>query len=65
MDSKVSGTKKRYKTAGVYSGIPGRDMRGLLLKGEIGARGGFKGGQPLAAAMRGQWVRAPEPLRYM
>jgi len=39
-DSKVSGTKIRYKTARGYSGIPGDDMRGPRLK--AGSKGGAR-----------------------
>ncbi|WP_244201207.1 prephenate dehydrogenase [Paraburkholderia rhynchosiae] len=57
--------KKRNKTAGAYSGIPGDDMREPALRAEIRARGGFIGGQPLAAAMRGEPRGVPELVRYM
>ncbi|WP_193414929.1 hypothetical protein [Paraburkholderia kirstenboschensis] len=60
MDSKVSGTKKRNKTAGAYSGIPGDDMRKPVLKAGIRASGGLIGGQPLAAAMRARSRHVPE-----
>jgi hypothetical protein len=59
MDSKVSGTKKRNKTAGAYSGIPSDDMRKPVFKAGIDASGGFTGGQPLAAAMRARSCACP------
>jgi len=65
MDSKVSGTKKRNKTAGAYSRIPGHDMGGCARKREFAASGGFTGGQPLAAAQRAPPRRVPGPRRYM
>ena len=65
MDSKISGTKKRNKTAGAYSGIPGDDMAPPDLQREIGAGGGFIGAQPLLAAMPGDARGARQPLRYM
>ncbi|VVD30113.1 conserved protein of unknown function [Paraburkholderia dioscoreae] len=57
--SKVSGTKRRNKTAGAYSGIPGDDMRARLLKANINVRTGFIGGQPLAGGLRGRVSRKP------
>ncbi len=65
MDSKVSGTKKRNKTAGAYSGIPGDDMRSSVQKLEIAASGGEIAVQPFAAAPRSRSHRVPEPRRYM
>ncbi|CAH2916041.1 MAG: hypothetical protein PPHEMADMSA_1421 [uncultured Paraburkholderia sp.] len=49
MDSKVSGTKKRNKTAGAYSRIPGHDMGGCARKREFAASGGFTGAARAAA----------------
>ncbi|HYS66962.1 MAG TPA: hypothetical protein VEN30_24535, partial [Paraburkholderia sp.] len=63
--SKVSGTKKRNKTAGAYSGIPGDDMRAALFKAGFDVRGASTGAQPLAAAMRARSPRAPESGGYM
>jgi len=65
MDSKVSGTKKRNKPAGAYSGIPGDDMDSCARKRQIAAGRGAIGGQPFAAAPRGPSHRVSEPQRYM
>ncbi|MCC8394102.1 hypothetical protein LJ656_16010 [Paraburkholderia sp. MMS20-SJTR3] len=51
-DSKVSGTKKRNKTAGAYSGIPGDDMRRRRLKGELKVHGWAAGERLLAQRRR-------------
>jgi hypothetical protein len=65
MDSKVSGTKKRNKTAGAYSGIPGHDMGISAARLQIAPKSGFIGGQPRVAALRARSRRVPEPRRYM
>ncbi|TFE47309.1 prephenate dehydrogenase [Paraburkholderia dipogonis] len=63
--SKVSGTKKRNKTTGAYSGIPGDDMRGGVLKAKRNARTWSIGGQPLAVAMCGGASRESGLTRYV
>ncbi|MBW0450297.1 prephenate dehydrogenase [bacterium M00.F.Ca.ET.228.01.1.1] len=65
MDSKVSGTKKRNKPAGAYSGITGDDMGSSLRKRQIAAGRGANGGQPCAAAPRRPPHPVPEPQQYM
>ncbi|ASV98239.1 hypothetical protein CJU94_08695 [Paraburkholderia aromaticivorans] len=63
--SKVSGTKRRNKTIGAYSGIPGDDMRAGRLKANINVRTASIGGQPLAAAMRGRASHERGLTRYV
>jgi hypothetical protein len=50
-DSKVCGTKKRNKTTGAYSGIPGDDMHGTHLKAKRNDRTAQIGRQAHAVAM--------------